>query len=89
MTLKPRAEVGDVTNPVPRDIAGFTNGSMLVFGDGARQNYKSRPKLWSSPITQNPALNATEIWVSGLFFTLMAMRLLLLCILILSLLRCM
>jgi len=68
MTLKPRAEVGDVTNPVPRDIAGFTNGSMLVFGDGARQNYKSRPKLWSSPITQNPALNATEIWEFWNFF---------------------
>jgi FtsP/CotA-like multicopper oxidase with cupredoxin domain len=73
LTLLPLQDVGGVTLSKPRDIAmRFENPTIFhkpLFSDGPRAvgvGKDSTPLLWSSPITQNPEINAVEIWVRSL-----------------------
>jgi spore coat protein A len=64
LVLAPLEKLGDVTNPKPRDIAMIDSGMVMYFGDGARTlGNQTEILFWSSPVTQNPEINATEIWV--------------------------
>jgi spore coat protein A len=72
LNLLPLQDVGGVTLSKPRDIAMRFEVPTIqhkpVFSDGARTvgvGKDSTPLLWSSPITQNPEIDAVEIWVGS------------------------
>ena len=64
LKLKPRDDLGSVTNLTPRDLSLFNISETTLIGIDARKNGTSIPKLWHDPITENPGKNSIEIWVS-------------------------
>jgi len=67
LKLKPREDIGGVTNPTPRDLAiSFDKFPpfQVYMGIDARNSgdNTTKKKLWSDPITENPAIDSIEVW---------------------------